>query len=129
MKSLARSLVFPCAIFALALAATANPRTFKGQIMDSECATDAHSATHSHVEMAGIKGNISARQCTILCVEQGDSVYLFLDHDGKTAYKLSTPQKDLKQYAGDKVEIVGTLEDNGKLIHVSKIKAVGSADN
>lgn len=124
-----KSLVLPCAIFVLALAASANPRIFKGQIMDSECATNAHSASHSHTEMAGIKGNISNRQCTILCVEQGDSVYLFLDHDGKTAYKLSAPQNNLKQYAGDKVEIVGTLEDDGKLIHVSKIKVVGSTDN
>lgn len=97
--------------------------------MDSECATDAHSATHSHVEMAGIKGNISNRQCTILCVEQGDSVYLFLDRDGKTVYKLSTPQKDLKQYAGHKVEIVGEIEGEGKLIRVSKIKDIGDANN
>ncbi len=124
-----KSLALPCAIFVVALAASANPRVFKGQIMDSECATDAHSATHSHVEMAGIKGNISNRQCTILCVEQGDSVYLFLDHDGKTAYKLSTPQKDLKQYAGEKVEIVGELDDQGKLIHVSKIKPIGDTGN
>ncbi len=124
-----KSLVLPCAIFVFALAASANPRIFKGQIMDSECATNAHSASHSHTEMAGIKGNITNRQCTILCVEQGDSVYMFLDHNGKTAYKLSTPQKDLKQYAGEKVEIVGELEDEGKLIRVSKIKAIGDTDN
>lgn len=124
-----KSLALPCAIFLFALAASANPHVFKGQIMDSECATNAHSATHSHEEMAGIKGNISNRQCTILCVEQGDSVYMFLDHNGKTAYKLSTPQKDLKQFAGEKVEIVGELEDQGKLIRVSKIKAVGGTNN
>lgn len=123
-----KSLALPCAIFVFALAASANPRVFKGQIMDSECATDAHSATHSHVEMAGIKGNISNRQCTVLCVEQGDSVYLFLDRDGKTSYKLSTPQRVLKQYAGDKVEIEGELEDRGKLIRVTKIKSLGSTD-
>lgn len=124
-----KSLALPCAILLLALIASANSRIFKGQIMDSECATDAHSATHSHVEMAGIKGNISNRQCTILCVEQGDSVYLFLDRDGKTVYKLSTPQKDLKQYAGHKVEIVGEIEGEGKLIRVSKIKDIGDANN
>lgn len=121
-----KALALPCAILLAALAASANAHTFKGQIMDSECATNAHSATHSHEEMAGIKGNISKRQCTILCVEQGDSVYLFLDQDGKIAYKLSTPQKDLKQYAGEKVEIVGELADSGKLIHVTKIKALGN---
>jgi hypothetical protein len=123
-----KSLTLPCAILLCAFAAFANPRVFKGQIMDSECATNAHSATRSHTEMAGIKGNITNRQCTILCVEQGDSIYMFLDQNGKSAYKLSTPQKNLKQYAGYKVEIVGELDDQGKLIRVSKIKMVGATD-
>jgi hypothetical protein len=123
-----KSLTLSCAIFLCALAASANPRIFKGQIMDSECATNAHSATHSHEEMAGIKGNITNRQCTILCVEQGDSVYMFLDQNGKKAYKLSTPQKDLKQYAGEKVEIVGQLDAQGKVISVSKIKRIGVSE-
>jgi hypothetical protein len=124
-----KALTLPCAIFVCALAVSANPRIFKGQIMDSECATNAHSATRSHQEMAGIKGNITDRQCTILCVEQGDSVYMFLDQNGKNAYKLSIPQKDLKQYAGEKVEIVGELDDQGKLIRVSKIKRIGATTN
>lgn len=122
-----KSLTVPCAILLCAFGAFASPRLFKGQIMDSECATNAHSATHSHEEMAGIKGNISNRQCTILCVEQGDSVYMFLDQNGKSAYKLSTPQKDLKQYAGYRVEIIGDLDDQGKLIRVGKIKVTGES--
>lgn len=124
-----KSLTLPCAIFLCIFAAAANPRIFKGQIMDSECATNAHSATRSHTEMAGIKGNITNRQCTILCVEQGDSVYMFLDQNGKDAYKLSTPQKDLKQYAGYKVEIVGEVDNQGKRITVSKIKLIGDTDS
>lgn len=123
-----KMLTLPCALFLCALAALGSPRTFKGQIMDSECATNAHSATRSHEEMAGIKGNISNRQCTILCVEQGDSVYMFLDQNGKSAYKLSTPQKDLKQYAGYKVEITGELDQDGKRITVTKIKVMGDTD-
>ena len=123
-----KSLTLPCAIFVCALTVFANPRVFKGQIMDSECATNAHSATRSHTEMAGIKGNISNRQCTILCVEQGDSVYMFLDQNGKSAYKLSTPQKDLKQYAGYKVEIAGELDQDGKRITVTKIKVISDTD-
>ena len=122
-----KSLALPCAIFIVVLTASAGARTFKGQIMDSECASNAHSTTHSHVEMAGIKGNISDRQCTILCVEQGDSIYVFLDHDGKTVYKLSTEQKDLKQYAGEKIEIVGSLDAQGKRIIVSSIKSAGDS--
>ncbi len=124
-----KSLALPCAIFLCVLAASANPRTFRGQIMDSECASNAHSATHSHQEMAGIKGNINNRQCTILCVEQGDSVYVLLDHDGKTVYKLSTAQKDLKQYAGEKIEIEGSLDAQGKVISVSKIKLLSDTGN
>jgi hypothetical protein len=124
-----KAYALPCAIFLCVLAVSASPRVFKGQIMDSECATNAHSATRSHTEMAGIKGNISNRQCTILCVEQGDSVYMFLDQNGKSAYKLSTPQKDLKQYAGYKVEIVGELDADGKLITVSKIRRTGNSDS
>ncbi|MGB6360595.1 MAG: hypothetical protein WBF30_17590 [Candidatus Acidiferrales bacterium] len=124
-----KSLALPCAIFLCVLATSANPRVFRGQIMDSECATNAHSATHSHAELAGIKGNISDRQCAILCVEQGDSIYMLLDRDGKTAYKLSTPQKDLKQYAGEKVEITGSLDARGKTISVSKIQRIGDSGN
>lgn len=123
-----KSLALPCIICVFALAASARTRIFKGQIMDSECASDAHSTTHSHVEMAGMKGNISARQCTILCVEQGDSLYMFLDKNGVTGYKLTTPQKELKQYAGDKVEIEGELDKSGKLIRVTKIRPLGEAE-
>ena len=115
------------AVFLAALATSANTRIFRGQIMDSECASNAHSTTQSHVEMAGMKGQINARQCTVLCVEQGDSVYMLLDQDGSTGYKLSTPQKDLKQYAGDKVEIVGELDNSRRLIHVTKIRSLGEA--
>lgn len=117
------------AVFLAALAAAAHTRTFRGQIMDSECASNAHSATHSHQEMAGIKGNISDRQCTILCVEQGDSVYVLLDRDGKTVYKLSTTQKDLKQYAGEKIEVVGELDPQGKMISVSKIRRIATSEH
>lgn len=123
-----KAFILSCAIFTVALAASAKTRTFKGQIMDSECASDAHSATHSHVEMAGMKGNISSRQCTILCAEQGDSVYMFLDQNGVTGYKLSTPQKELKEYAGDRVEIEGDLDSSGKLIRVKKIRSLGEAE-
>lgn len=122
-----KSLAIPCAILLVALAVSAKTRVFKGQIMDSECASNAHSATRSHVEMAGMKGQLNARQCTILCVEQGDSIYMFLDQSGQNGYKLSTPQTELKEYAGDNVEIVGELDDTGKLIHVTKIRSLGEA--
>jgi hypothetical protein len=51
-----------------------------------------------------------------------------LDQNGKPAYQLSTPQKDLKQYAGEKVEIAGELDEEGKHITASKTKAIGDTD-
>ncbi|MFZ0214044.1 MAG: hypothetical protein WBE20_16130 [Candidatus Acidiferrales bacterium] len=101
---------------------SAGPRTFKGQIMDSQCAYNVHSTTASHKEMSQIYGGLNARDCTIMCVEKNDGRYVFLDRDGKTAYKLSSDQKDLKQYAGKKVEIIGEVGPKKDFINVTQIK-------
>lgn len=115
-----RTAVLTGAVAVLAICAFAAPRTFKGEIMDSQCAYNVHSNTHSHSEYGGVKG-VKEKQCTIICVEQGDSQYVLLDQNHKTVYRLSTPQKDLKQYAGEDIEVAGNLDSTGKVIAVSKI--------
>jgi hypothetical protein len=112
------------AIFLAVLATSANPRTFRGQIMDSQCAYNVHSTTASHKEMSRIYGGLTARDCSIMCVEKNDGRYVFLDRDGKTAYKLSSDQNDLKQYAGKKVEITGEVGPKKDFINVTHIKAL-----
>lgn len=121
-----RTLALSGAIVLLALSASGNPRTFKGEIMDSQCAYNVHSNTHSHSEYGSVKG-VKEKQCTIICVEQGDSQYVLLDQDHKTVYRLSTPQKDLKQYAGEDIEVAGNLDPGGKTISVSKITRAKTA--
>ena len=121
-----RTLALVGAIVLLALSASGNPRTFKGEIMDSQCVYNVHSDTHSHSEYGSAKG-LKEKQCTIICVEQGDSQYVLLDQNHKTVYRLSTPQKDLKQYAGEDIEVAGNLDSTGKLISVSKITRAKTA--
>lgn len=118
-----RALALAGAVALLAVSVSAGPRTFRGAIMDSQCAYNVHSNTRSHAEYGGVKG-IKAKQCTIICVEQGDSQYVLMDDNGKTVYRLSTPQKDLKQYAGEEIEVAGNLDAAGKVISVAKIARV-----
>jgi hypothetical protein len=90
-------------------------RTFEGEIMDSACASMG-----SHQAMMQKEGSKDAKECTEKCVQAG-SAYVLYDSATKTVYQLDDQQKP-KQFAGQKVRITGTYDQNSKTIHVTNIE-------
>jgi hypothetical protein len=90
------------------------PQTFKGEIIDSQCAA---LGGHQIMEQKGE----SAKDCTNRCVSMGGKYTLF-DPATKTAYQLDD-QKKPATFAGAKVAVTGTLNAATKTIHVATIKA------
>jgi hypothetical protein len=89
--------------------------TFTGEIMDEACADDG-----GHQAMFKKMGTTDPKQCTLACVKGGSKYVLF--ESGKTYYKLDD-QKKPAAFAGQKVQVTGTLNKSSKTIHVTEIKA------
>lgn len=102
-----------CLVASLSIFAQA-PQTFKGEIIDSQCAA---LGGHSVMEQKGE----SPKDCTTRCVGMGGKYTLF-DAATKTAYQLDD-QKKPAMFAGAKVSVTGTLNPATKTIHVASIKA------
>ena len=102
-----------CLVASLSIFAQA-PQTFKGEIIDSQCAA---LGGHQVMEQKGE----SAKACTTRCVGMGGKYTLF-DPATKTAYQLDD-QKKPAMFAGAKVSVTGTLNPATKTIHVASIKA------
>jgi Protein of unknown function (DUF5818) len=111
MKKLVMSIA-GCLALAPGLAAAA---TFSGEIMDEACADDG-----GHAAMFKKMGTTDPKQCTLACVKGGSKYVLF--ESGKTYYKLDD-QKKPQAFAGQKVQVTGTLDKSSKTIHVTEIKA------
>lgn len=93
----------------------AQAHNYKGQIMDSAC---AKAGNHD----AGYKmtGTHTPKDCTMACVKAGSSLVLY-DPTTQTTYKLSNPMK-VKHYAGEDVDVKGTLNQSTQTIRVESIK-------
>ncbi len=89
--------------------------TYKGEIMDSAC---AKSGSHAAMQKDHPGTN---KECTLACVKMG-AKYVLYDASANTTYQLSD-QKKPQAFAGDKVEVSGTLDKATKTIKVSDIKA------
>ena len=89
--------------------------TFNGEIMDEACAKDG-----GHAAMFKKMGTNDPKACTEACIKGGSKYVLF--ESGKTFYKLDD-QKKPAEFAGQKVQVTGTLDKASKTIHVSEIKA------
>src|SRR3984957_1149872 len=96
-----------CLVASLSIFAQA-PQTFKGEIIDSQCA-----ALGGHQVMA--QKTESPKDCTNRCVGMGGKYPLF-DSSTKTAYQLDD-QKKPAMFAGAKVLVTGTLNPATKTIH------------
>ena len=114
MKKLAASTI---AILVLATTSFAAPKgkTFKGEIMDSACANMG-----SHDMMIKKEGAKDAKQCTVTCVKMG-SKYVLFNAAGKTVYQLDDQTKP-EEFAGEKVNVKGTLNKKTGTIHVADIQ-------
>jgi hypothetical protein len=97
------SLLFGCALLAGAA-------TFNGVITDTMCGK-------SHA-MMGVKPD---SKCVLDCVKHDKSVKFAL-YDGKEVYVLSD-QKSPEQFAGQKVNVTGTLNEKTKILKVDSISA------
>jgi len=95
--------------------ATAKAANFSGEIMDEACAKGG-----GHESMFKKMGTNDAKACTAACVKMGSKYVLF--NADKTFYVLSD-QKKPAAFAGQKVEVTGTLNKATKTIHVTAIKA------
>jgi hypothetical protein len=97
------------------------PRTFTGEIADSQCSMNVHSLTRSHTEMMKNKNmGGTPTNCTNYCVKYlgGD----FVLANGDLVYRLDDQDRPAS-FAGLKVKITGTLDSKTKTIHVIDIKA------
>ena len=95
-------------------------RTFHGEVSDSQCALNVHSLSRSHEEMLKSKymGG-SARSCSQYCIEHmGGQLVLAA---GKTVFRLDN-QNAVREFAGQKVKIMGTLDAKTNTIHVVKVE-------
>lgn len=110
-----------CVLAVVTLAAANAPKTYSGQISDSQCAMNVHSKTHSHSEMlqGGHLGK-DPSECAKMCVHDMGGEYVLLS---KTAvYKLDN-QKAADAFVGQSVQVEATLDPNGNTLHVISIKA------
>jgi type 1 fimbria pilin len=113
MKKLITS-IGACMLLASGFAA-AKDMTFSGEIMDSPCAKGG-----GHESMFKKMGTNDPKACTEACIKMGGKYVLF--NADKTFYQLDN-QKKPAPFAGQKVEVTGTLNKATKTIHVTDIKA------
>jgi hypothetical protein len=93
----------------------AKDTTFSGEIMDQACAKGG-----GHESMFKKMGTNDPKACTEACVKGGSKYVLF--KSDKTFYELDN-QKKPAPFAGQKVEVTGSLSKSAKTIHVTDIKA------
>jgi hypothetical protein len=94
----------------------AQGRAFSGDIMDETCANMG-----SHDLMMKSHADIKdAKDCTLACVKSGSKFVLY-DGASKTVYQLDDQQKPM-EFAGEKVRVMGTVDNTTHTIHVTDIK-------
>ena len=97
-------------------------KTFKGEIMDSQCAMNG-----SHAEMLKKEGMgdkdpndpMAKKMCTDNCVKKGGK-YVLYNAASKKVYQLDDQTKP-EQFAGRNVKVSGTVDKAGETIHVTNI--------
>lgn len=90
-------------------------RTFRGEIMDSQCAQMGdHGAGY---KMTNTK---TPKDCTLACVKAGGKFVLY-NAARKATYQLDDQSKP-EEFAGQKVTVRGTYDASTKTIHVEKIE-------
>lgn len=102
--------------------ASAQTKTFTGDIMDNGCAS---LGTHTQMEKmnklpvsSALTGK-DARTCTLACVKAGGK-YVLYNPATKTIYQLDN-QKKPATFAGEKVHVTGTYNSSTHTIHVESI--------
>jgi hypothetical protein len=98
------------------------PLAFQGEIMDSVC---AQAGSHDDVERN--TGITDSEDCVLHCVKDGAQLVL-RDSATGTSYRLESggaifDENRLAEFAGQKVRIVGSLDENAHLIwHIQSVQ-------
>jgi hypothetical protein len=92
------------------------PLSYTGEIMDSKCAGQG-----AHSQVMAKEGVKTAKDCTLLCMKD-ESKFVLYSADAKTSFNLDDQDKP-REYAGEKVMIVGTYDGETKTIHIQSIIA------
>jgi hypothetical protein len=101
-------------LFAAALlAAGAKQQAYTGVITDNMCGKD-----HAMMKVT------PDSKCVLECVKHGSKFALY---DGKTSYVLSD-QKTPEEFAGMKVRVIGTLNEETQILKVDSIAADGQGN-
>lgn len=112
-----------CLMTVTAFAWAGPSKTFRGEISDTQCAMNVHSLSRSHEEMIEKKTmGTDAASCARACVQRGGEWVL---RSGDDVYRLKN-QAGIENYAGQKVQISGTLEVKTNTIDNSNIELVPS---
>lgn len=100
----------------------ADEQSFYGEIIDSQCALNVHSATRSHSEMMeafkDAMGTTPA-DCTQYCVKQMGGRYMLKTKSA--VYKLE-PQELVEKSAGMRVKLNGKLDPATKTIRMRSVQ-------
>ena len=90
--------------------------TLHGDIMDSQCAFNVHSAGHSHEWMLKkhVAGAHDKKSCTLLCVKEMGGNFVLVVKD--EVYRIED-QALAEKFAGDKVKATGTLDPKNHTLH------------
>jgi hypothetical protein len=107
-KVLGVKLAIVAALALVAVSAAQNSQTFTGTISDAVCGR-----SHAQMRMAP-----TDPECTNACVDAHGSAYVL--YDAKNMYTLDG-SKQLKEFAGQKVTITGTLDAKTKTVRVQSI--------
>ncbi|HWH60596.1 MAG TPA: hypothetical protein VN682_23415 [Terriglobales bacterium] len=94
-----------------------------GEISDSQCAMNVHSLSRSHEEMIKKRTlGTDAASCARACVRRGGEWVL---RSGDDVYHLLY-QAGVEQFSGQKVKVVGTLDEKTHTIDNYHIEAADS---
>jgi len=97
-----------------------NSKVFRGEVSDSQCALNVHSLTRSHQEMLKSKSmGGTSTSCSLYCIKNLGGEFVLAA--GKTVYRLDK-QDAVREFAGQKTKITGTLDPKTKTIHVEKVE-------
>jgi len=107
-------------LFASWTAAEESPRTFIGEIGDSQCALNVHSLTRSHREMLKSKSmGGTATDCANYCTKYLGGHFVLVVKDN--VYHLDDQQR-AQPFSGRQVRLTGKLDAKSSTIHVVDIE-------
>ena len=120
-KMIALSLVLLAAIYSVAKDKPNDLSvTVQGAIVDSQCAFNVHSESHSHDWMIknGVDKAHDEKSCTLHCVKDMGGSYVLVSK--KEVYRLDDQSK-VEAFAGKDVKVSGTLDAKSRTLHVVEI--------